>query len=67
MGFFFKKSKKDQRYCEYRRKSPYNLDYFLRGGRKRRNGQKDRRLTPERSVDCWGNRTHVIAMSLNFS
>jgi hypothetical protein len=37
-ALFLKKSKRHQRYCEYRRKSPYNLDYFFKGGRERRNG-----------------------------
>jgi hypothetical protein len=64
MGFLLKKSTRDRRYCKDRRNSPYNLDYFLKGGRERRNGYKDRRLTPERSVDWWGNRTHVTASSL---
>jgi len=67
MGLFLKKSKRDRRCCEYRRKSAYNLDYFLKGGRERRNGKTDRRLTPERSMDWWGNRTQVTAISLNFS
>jgi hypothetical protein len=67
MGLLFKKSKQDRRDCEYRRESPYNLDYFLKGGRERRNGQKDRRLTPDRGVDWWGNRTHVTAKNLDFS
>ena len=67
MGFFLKKSKRDRRNCEYRRQSFYNLDYFLKGGRERRNGEKDRRLAPECSVDWWGNRTHVTAISLHFS
>lgn len=55
MGILFKKPKKNRRRDEDRRRSPYNLDYFLKGGRERRTGRRDRRLAPERSVDHWGN------------
>jgi len=55
MGIFSKRPNKNRRFGEERRRSPYNLDYFLRGGRERRNGKRDRRLAPERGVDRWGN------------
>ncbi len=67
MGLFLKKSKRDRRFYDCRRKSPYNLDYFLKGGIERRNGNTDRRMTPEFSEDWSGNRTQIATISLNFS
>ncbi len=65
MGFFLIKSKKDRRYYEHRRKSPYDLDYFLKGGRERRNGKMDRRMTPEFREDWRVNRMRNNASILN--
>jgi len=53
---FRRRSKKVKRSGEDRRKSPYNLDYFFNGGKERRIGNGNRRLTPDHKMYWWNNR-----------
>jgi hypothetical protein len=52
---FYKRYRKTKRSGENRRKLPYNLDYFFNGGKERRIGNANRRLTPDHRMGWWNN------------
>ncbi len=66
MGLFFRKSRINRRYYDRRQKFLYDLDYFLNGGRERRNGTTDRRLTLDFSEEWRGNGNRIAAITINF-